>query len=1156
MGKTYQVIVSVLVGVKVIKSNKRVQVIFVLMLIVPVLIVSGCASIGQKDQYADMRPEQIMAKSHITPSESEKLLLRQYLVDHYPDTALGVYAKAYMAYKNGDSDQEKKLAAEMAKLYPGNADVNHYQIFMGGLDEQLKAVRKGIAEHPGYLDHNFYIALADKYIENKRDLKINDFIQEIDGYEKQSGQDVYVFDYVRGMVERKVNKDYGKAVAYFSSALEKKGALARTSLWKDYFKYKYKNLNKEKHKKEYIAEVKKSVAKIQKSKLSKLEKNVVSHKLYKQLAERIKDSSTFLSNDFFEKANSYYYTIEVAGELRTNYISQKREGRIKSLLETAVKKLPNNPDSNGLLALEYADLYQYEKAKEYYEKAIKLSVINSDKKHYVTSYSRKVLLPTYQPEKAVSLIGKYRKGKNEKSEMMMNSLAEAYYYAGEYKAAKKVMEDFVKNSDKAEKSKNIKETEALLDDYIERSTRKNLSSKKERKSDKKKPTIIATTAVNADWVTMSPDGKHFLGNDGGSDYMLWDSSELKVVDKYKDVILDHDYSKYMTTPVYSPDGRYIAYTSEYKDDKGYVALIYDLQERTFTHQLPMIKKTSSLAWNPDGTEIAIWNYGRLIKYSLSEKKVTAQGTVLGQQGSDIMKWTADGKHLALLERSSRGSIRIYDADSLKQMHRLSQVSWPHALGVSKDGRYVFSADNRYKLHRWDTAKAFAHKAIKIPVLGRLIKPHPSKNEILLNDWSDTNKLITVDYEKLEITNTQPTGSAELRIHYIDNGKKILAVNVRDDEYEIYDSATLKQLETYKGQSAAVNGGAYANESQNQLVVWDQEGINVWSIETGRKIHQWKAKVKSITKDASNSNVLYAIVEAEHAKKLQLKKYDLRTMESDLVLTPGFKIDEWGVDEKNIILSGAEVEKKYRASSHGTVMTVNKKTNKIQKTKIQIMTRILTRREKYGRSAFWLSESKFKHVAVSPNEKYIAVSTAWIIGWKNREEISEYTRVIEAATGKEIKRIKKVGALVFKDNNKLVIANGKKVKKGSPVYSIASGERVSWLGGAVVEAVVASHNSWKNEVEFEAQNLKVKVGNSNKMLFKNRLNGKHVLTIVAKRNNEWIAYLPGGEYTASEKGAKRVSWKIDDKVLSVKEVEEKYKKEDVIKQTLRYTISDR
>jgi len=1126
------------------------------MLLMSVLALAGCAGQAVKHRYAEMTPADVMAKSHITPSDSEKLLLRQHLADHYPQSAEGMYAKAYMAYKNGNSDLEKELAGKMLKAYPESADINHYQIFMGDLDDQLKAVRKGIAEHADFLSHNFVIALADKYIENTKKLKIKDFIKEIDALEKKSGPDVYVYDYVRGMVERSINKDNGKAVAYYASALEKKGALARTSLWKDYFKYKYTDLYKEKEKKAYIAEVNKSVEKVQKSKLSQLEKSVISHNLYKQLAEKMQDESRYLSNKFFEKANSYYFTIEAISAIRTNYIRQKREGKIKYLLESAVKKLPNNPDANGLLGLEYADVYEYEKAREYYKKAIKYSVTDADKRHYVSNYSRKVLFPMYKPLEAERLIEKYSKESNDRSEKMLKLRAEAFYYAGKPDMAKDVLEDITTGIDKDSWSRSIKSAHALLDDYIKRSrVEKNTKQIKSKVKDKN-PTVLATTAVNADWVAMSPDGKHFLGSDESSDYMLWDAEGLNVIDVFNDVILNHDYVKYMTKPVYSPDGRYIAYVSEFKDDKGHVALIYDLKERRFSHQLPMIKKTSAIAWSADSTEIVIWNYGRLIKYSLGDKEIIAQGAVLGQDGADIMKWTADGKYLALLERSARGSIRIYDAETLNQLHRLDQVSWAHALGVSKDGRYIFSADNRYKLHRWDTANNFEHKEIKIPVLGRLIKPHPIKKEILINDWSDTNKLLTVDYEKFEITNTQPTGSAELRIHYIADGKKILAVNVEDDQYEIYDSSTLKLIETYKGLSAVANGGVYANTAMNQLVVWDQEGLNVWSVKTGKKLHQWKGEVKSATKDSSNSNILYAIVKDEVSEKIQLNKYDLRTFKSEHILVVTFDVDEWGVDDKNIILSGAERKSYYRPSKDGTVMIVNKETHNIKKVKLKIMSRPLNRMERYGHVPFRLYKAIIKHLAMSPDEKTIAVSTAWSSGWKRRLETSTVTRIIEVASGKEIKRIEKVGALLFKSNNELVIANSNKVKEGSPVYSIKTGKRTGKLEKGLDEAVVDGHKSWQEEAEFETQNLRVKVGNDNKIIFKNRTNDKHVLTIVAKRNNEWIAYLPSGEYTASENGDKRVNWKTGDKVLTAKDAKNKYKKEDVIKQTLRYTRSDR
>ena len=52
--------------------------------------------------------------------------------------------------------------------------------------------------------------------------------------------------------------------------------------------------------------------------------------------------------------------------------------------------------------------------------------------------------------------------------------------------------------------------------------------------------------------------------------------------------------------------------------------------------------------------------------------------------------------------------------------------------MSADGRYIFSADNRRELSRWDSEHDFAHVSMAIPVLGRNISAHPQKSQIIVN----------------------------------------------------------------------------------------------------------------------------------------------------------------------------------------------------------------------------------------------------------------------------------------------------------------------------------------------------------------------------------------------------------------------------------------
>ncbi|MCK4704715.1 MAG: PD40 domain-containing protein, partial [Gammaproteobacteria bacterium] len=422
-------------------------------------------------------------------------------------------------------------------------------------------------------------------------------------------------------------------------------------------------------------------------------------------------------------------------------INEGQEDDLLPLFKNSVKKLPNNPDTLGLLAAELAYLKDYEQADVYFKRALKNSHIYNDKRHYLHQYATTVLYPTYRAEEAYDLLQDLVGSYPSKASGLNEGFALAKMYMGDYEEAKTYFDKFKANWEGSDEH-FPKYRESIIKDFAERDLAIN-GEDEEKSETKSAPTMVATTSVFADWLTVMPDRRHFLAANGGGAYVKWDVDELSVVDRFDGAILSSDYAKYMTKPVISPDGRYFAYATEFEDDLGSVTMIYDTQERRFSHQLPMIKKTSGMAWSPDGEELVIWNYGRLIKYNLDDEEVVQQGEVKGQDGADTMLWTPNGKYLALLERSSDGSIRIFDADTLEQLHRLEQVSWPHALGASIDGRYIFSADNRSTLHKWDTEKEFAHESVEIPVLGRIIIGHPTKPQIIINDWRGRNNLTLI-----------------------------------------------------------------------------------------------------------------------------------------------------------------------------------------------------------------------------------------------------------------------------------------------------------------------------------------------------------------------------------------------------------------------------
>jgi len=1110
-------------------------------LIFVLVIAGGCATIKKDSPYVKQGADELLLLSHITPSTAEKIQIRGHLAQRFPDTIAGMYSKTYLETKNYRRDLELRFLEEMMDKYPDDPNALHYQSFEGSFEEQLATVKHGLEVAPSFLNYNFIIKVVDIYADNKDASRAQELFSLIDGYEEKIGDDIYVFDFARGLVHERITKDAEQALEFFESALDKKGSAMQWGLWESYFDTKYPKALEGPDAYDYVDEVKEAISMVDASSAPDFAKRSLKHKLVKNLlADKAYEVDYRGTDALYNEANEYYFTSEVVSDLRSVFIKNKKDHKLLALFEDAVKRLPDNPDALGLLAAEYAYLKEYDKAEIYYKRAINNSYEHMNMNYYTNQYVSKVLYATYRADDAIELLEEVVDACPEKRADSNRAFSMANLYAGNFSEAK-IYFDKYKASWKGDKNDFPEYLEEIFNGYVNRQL-EITGNAVQVQNETTIPKIVATTSAFADWVAVTPDQSQFLGSNASSVYTLWDANKLAVVDRFENAILDEGHTKAMIDPVISPDGRYVAYATEFKDDLGSVVLVYDIKEGHFSHQLPMTKKTSGLAWSPDGKELAIWNYGRVIKYDLGDRVVVMQGEVEGQDGADSMLWTANGKYLALLERSSDGSIRVFDAKTLQQLHRLEQVNWPHALGVSADGRYLFSADNRSTLHRWDTEKQFAHEEIEIPVLGRIIVAHPTKPQIIINDWRGRNHLTLIDYEKMEVLETQATGKYELHIHYIDNGKKILAANFKNDSYEIYDATSLKLIENYIGESAAVTGGAYANASNGQLVTWDQDGLHVWSVKTGEKLHTWEGDFQNVMSDPDDSYILYGIEGGDDSEQSYIGMFDLMDYSDTVVTDSGFVIDKWSIDGNTMILSGKPYMPMDEGFIAGAVMVCDLEKDSCDSMFIDMVTDIL----EYDH----LGDTCFTDLALSPDNLHIALSTAWIDGWKQAETLSKITRVFNIETRELVITFKQVGELVFKNNEQLAISDDDGIDEKTSVYSIKTGEAVGELGEGYAASTVGGHTRWPREVDFPDRNLSIEVSKDNRIEFYAAKDKQLVLTIMAKRDDAWIAYLPTGEYSSSENGADKIYWELDGKKLTVAEAEAKYKREDVIKSKLQ------
>ncbi|MCK5714556.1 MAG: OmpA family protein [Nitrosomonadaceae bacterium] len=645
----------------------------------------------------------------------------------------------------------------------------------------------------------------------------------------------------------------------------------------------------------------------------------------------------------------------------------------------------------------------------------------------------------------------------------------------------------------------------------------------------KNPTISVTTIPNTELMAVTPDKKFFIARGVRGAFNFWRIDDFVRLKTYKDFMPSGDHFTERIRPQFSPTGRYIAYAHSFKAF-GSALVVFDSFSGRIVNQVALPDRIVEFAWSPFGDEIAIYLVGQLVKYRLDEKKVTSFKTLVENRGRRGLVWTDDGRYLALIQK---GGVRIFDAQTLDDFDDLS-VDFPHSLGLTHNGNYLICADNDRKLHVWDIRNNFKHRSMKIPVLGGRITSHPNKNKVLVNDWGGENKnqVILVDVNKMIIEAQSMVGDSNLYYEFIANGNQILQANHHTNIINVLNVKNLGVEKSFNGESNDAKG-CIAFSDQGLLVTWDTEGFHIWDIATGKKIHVWKGTFEAF-RDLSTltkQGQFLALDKSSEDKATNVILFDVGTFARKVLLTLDFEVDLWGIDKGHLLFAGTPFMPLSEGSSKGIVQRYDLKSGALKGTiEVDMITEPL--------NSDSISMSAFSAITLSPDGDLVAVRTSWIDGWKTKRKYSQSTQVYSFKKGNKISQIDSVHEHLFFDSENRVCLSEK-------AFNPRNG---SYLGkaGADISAVFWPFTTMNTEGKFLSRNLFVEVGKDNQVNLKNNTTKQLVLTIAVKRNNEWIAYAPSGEYVSSLNGTNKVYWLLGDKTLPFNAFKDKYDSPHIVK----------
>ena len=1125
--------------------------LFITTIILISAVTAACIPLSEKTAKHQVPEEhRLFSESWSNPSSVRRYQIRAELATNYPNAAPGLFSRASLADKNGERQAAAKLYRECIEKYPEfMPTLWNYSFFLKGDDQRaLREKMMGIDPH---FYHGTVVRLLYDLEEESSVEAVERFISR---WEDRLGADHYVFNFIRGLNQQYDHKNFEKAEQYYKKALITREGVVNFELWEKYIDLKMVELfdpasMTEGDRIETLRELEDGIKRVGNTDVSEVEKNKFAHKVYKYMGDQIAKINQDFADGFYNKALEFYFSAELAEKVYESLWERMRRNEALTFMEDNAEKYPDNFKVLEGLAHVYSNQQNDKDAEKYYRRAIDKAYLVEDRWETTYYYCDDVLYPAYRIDEAYRLLQPFEKTFKKKA-WLYNVLAKNRVLAGDFVQAQRYLDKGFadqekKGNDPTDYMKNLrKQIEVLIGRTERRLTRESETVVQ--------PLIEAITNVKANWVAVSPDEKYFFGNSGeGGDYSLWDARHFVSLKTFEDFLPvgSHINNKARLRPAFSPDGRYLAYGNTYTTFGGELVIFDSTTGQLITQQV-LPQKVLAIAWNlSDANEIAVQTHGGLVLYNVAEKRISAFAPIEKHVAAGGFVWTADGKELAFSEKYSAGKVRVFDAQTLQQTRILDEMFWPHALGATRDGRYLICADNQRKLHVWDRENDWEHRSIWVPALVSNIVAHPEKAQVILNDWGgrDKNQAVLFDVAAMEILANRSVDGSNNNYFYIDAGNKILLPDYDKDELRVLDGETLDLETTYLGESATVDGGCHADSESMRLITWDQEGFHVWDVATGQKLHTWPGEYQAAEAVYDDSSKLIVLVKDKENEKTRVLIFDMAALTQEEVLSLNITVDRWGLQNGVILFAGTPFMPTDSGSAKGFVRLYDLDTwQLLNEVSIPMVTEV--------RNYEHLYYSRFKDVEISPDNSTVALYTGLGEGWRQDKKVSALTRVYSLVSGKEIRRYERVGGLAFLDNDRLIIGKKRRIEKGAPVFSVSNGAKSEKLADEKYQANIGRHTWLGSTAKFTENNLKISITNDNHMEFRDLVEGKLVLTILAKRDNEWIAYTPGGEFSASKNGIRNVFRQIGKEMVPLASVRDDYERPRIVQQKLAEVIS--
>ncbi|MCC5854809.1 MAG: OmpA family protein [Idiomarina sp.] len=675
-----------------------------------------------------------------------------------------------------------------------------------------------------------------------------------------------------------------------------------------------------------------------------------------------------------------------------------------------------------------------------------------------------------------------------------------------------------------------------------------------------RPEVVVSGHLDADNIAVSPDGRFIASGQGP--IQLWDTRRnVKVRELFRGGSIRD----------FSPDSRYLAVASSYTEVSGNetnALYIMDTKTGHVVAQILSPSRITDLSWSPFGDGLVFGNMlGNVILFDMKSRTVRAANRAGSIESSTLVEWLADGERIvstqAVSGTTANSRLRVWRAEDLQEIESRRGRAWPHAMRASRDGRWLVTVDNDRQIVIHDTSD-WSTRTLRAPMIPKRMQSHPDRPWMVMNDFTQGDDGVAVlDIEAGQIVATASTNSLETGVGFTPDGSQVIVGY--EDRIRWLDSSSLREVNTFDGQAAG-SLGLLIDRVNDYVINTDDAGTTVFNLTTGRRVHRMVTESEFVWSALNSDASRLATVDTNG----NLVVFDSNDFSEQRRFRFDFDVTQnLHVEGDYIVAVGTPRNQNPSARSVGRVVVLNKSDfSVVSRIEMPLVTELV----RYGR----VIDPQIRWIAVDSARNRVAFNTTWQDGFGRARQNSRTVQVFRLDNGRsqgDFQMNHQVNG--FRFDREGLLAIGRRgageaffdVSTGGQVRTepartrfeldLGTGETLYWARDymALNDKTVRFPDSLRRVATHPARNLLIAQTAGNELLFFDIKTLERHLTIVVKRNDQWIAYTPEGHFASSEHGTEGVFWSQGDHFLPFDALRNQMERGRLIQERLRALMED-